>query len=193
MPLKRSRMRAAVGALIIAGSVAATAAAPASAATCPKQPTKKTFHWLNDFNEYYLAPGGEFEPGTPAWTYTGGAAPSSRSIVDFMDTGRSLYVPTGGTAASPSLCIDPSNVHLRLGADATGGSLKIEAITGGKTYALSTLSGYSYLMARISDYVPLATKLSIPAGSSKSVKLKITAVGAPWVLDTVSIDPRASR
>ena len=86
----------------------------ATANGCPAQSLSKPFAAWGDTNKYFLAPGGAFESGNAAWTLGGGAKVVSGNEpfkVHGSGDSRSLSIPQGGVATSPTLCVginDPS-------------------------------------------------------------------------------------
>src|SRR5215210_5608717 len=94
-------------ALLCAAAVALTptAASAATGAGCdPSQSVEQVFARWNDANWYRLAPGGDFEPGSTAWTLTGGARVAlgnAAQKVGGAGDAYSLLLPPGATATSP--------------------------------------------------------------------------------------------
>jgi hypothetical protein len=58
------------------------------------------FTQFGDYADYVLAPDGNFDNSVSGWQFAGGAR-----VVE-TDKGRSLQMPDGSTAISPSMCLD---------------------------------------------------------------------------------------
>lgn len=180
--------------LVLAAALAALAGltlpAAAAAAECAVVKTTQPYLWAGDAGWYFTAPGGTFQPGGTPWTPTGSAAPVAES---WRSAGNVvLQVPSASTATSPAFCVDAYRPHLRLDVRAIGryGSLRIEALRAGRApVVLATLSASTAPVWTLSPRVPLSVPLGIPAGSSESVRLRLTGVGTTWRADDVAIDP----
>lgn len=87
-----------------------------SAPSCDAQATSTPFtHWL-DYSSYTSLPGGSFEPGSAAWSATGGAgvaAGNESYAVAGAGDGSSLSIPAGGSATSPTVCVGLDHPTLR--------------------------------------------------------------------------------
>jgi len=176
----------------IAAAVALAVFPAAASAKCDTIATSKVFAALGDTNDYFLAPGGDFE-GKLEWktdgpvyqTWTHPALPAAGS------TG--LVMGPGGSATSPKICADELRPTLRFGAWAFRGlgTLKVEAIEdGGKVVLLGRVAGAS--VANISIATPVvsfATLLGVTLDQSKHVQLRLTAESGTWVADAVYVDP----
>jgi hypothetical protein len=120
--LRPRGLRAGLTALL---SALAVVAVPAAAqAACQSTPTTKPFRAFGDYNDYSLVPNGGFESGAGGWSL-------SRSAVTFGNEpwsvrapgdSKSLAIDAGGTAVSPTVCIDINRPTYRFFARRTGGS-----------------------------------------------------------------------
>jgi hypothetical protein len=184
-------MARALRAGVVAAVALAAFPAAASAAQCDKVATAKVFAPLGDYNDYFLAPGGDFE-GTLTWqrsgavtqTYTHPALPGAGS------TG--VVLGAGGSVTSPKLCADLLRPTLRFLAYARQGqgALKVEAIQdSGKVVLLGRLAGSQFATGNATGHVSFGTVLGIPVGGSKHVRLRLTAESGTWAADAVYIDP----
>jgi len=163
----------------------------ASAAQCDKVPTAKVFAPLGDTNDYFLAPGGDFEgqltwdrsgPVVQRWTHP--ALPSAGS------TG--LVIGAGGSVTSPKLCADLAHPTLRFLAYAFQGqgALRVDAVDEmGGAIVLGRLSGAAFASGAATDSVAFGTLLGIGLDDFKQVRLRLTAESGTWVADAVYIDP----
>jgi hypothetical protein len=180
-----------------AAALALTVAAPASPAllTCPGQQLSQAFlPWL-DLDQYTLAGDGGFEAGATGWSLSGGAAVVTGNEpwhVGAAADSRSLSLPAGAKAVSPSTCIGLLHPTTRLFARGSGGFLKVDAKV--------TLLGISTVVpvgvvtpgTSFAPTLPLLLLANLTAplsGSNAGVTLTFTAVGGTVVIDDVYIDP----
>ena len=71
----------------------------------------------NDTNPYFLLDGGSFESGAPAWSLSGGAnvaTPNEPWNVNGTGDRKSLGLPNGASATSPSVCVTVDSPSMRL-------------------------------------------------------------------------------
>jgi len=120
-----SRRVCALFAVFVLGAVAAPFAqagtSGSSGGSCPSSVVEHPFA-LDPFS-YYLVPGGTFENGAPGWQLNNGAR-----IVDGNSTfyahgageKKSLYLPSGSNAVSPSVCVGLLDAVVRLYAQNRG-------------------------------------------------------------------------
>jgi hypothetical protein len=120
-----SRRLCAVLAVFALGAVAAPLAqagtSGSSGGSCPSGVVEHPF--ALDPLSYYLVPGGTFENGAPGWQLNNGAR-----IVDGNSTfyahrageKKSLYLPSGSNAVSPSVCVGLLDAVVRLYAQNRG-------------------------------------------------------------------------
>jgi hypothetical protein len=106
-------------------SAVAVFVVPAAAqAACPSTPTTKPFQAFGDAHDYSLVPNGGFESGAAGWSLSG-AKPTfgneSWSVRAAGDS-KSLAIDAGGTAVSPTVCVDLSRPTYRFFARRTSGS-----------------------------------------------------------------------
>src|SRR6185436_17414223 len=68
-------------------------------------------------------PGGSFESGTPAWALAGGAKVTSGNesyYIHSKSDAKSLYMPSGSTATSQTMCFAAGDWHLRFVSKGSG-------------------------------------------------------------------------
>jgi len=102
---------------------------PASGCDSPS----KVFAPWGDYANYGLVPGGSFEADAPAWAMSGGAkvvAGNEPFYVRNARDKRSLYLPSGSSALSPTVCFELGDWHSRFFVrNVTGqGSLKVDVV-----------------------------------------------------------------
>jgi hypothetical protein len=117
-------LRRTVAACFTAGLAFAAFASPASAGIlvqsatdCNDNPIVQPFAQFGDRANYRLVRGGTFESGTTAWQLSGGAKVVSGNEsyrVNSAADGRSLVLPFGSRAVSPTVCVGLGEPTLRL-------------------------------------------------------------------------------
>ena len=120
MPLViHPRVRKTVGRIAALTCVAVFASSGAAfAAQCPTQSVKKKFSRWGDSSSYFLVPGGSFE-GTAAqvgWTLSGAdlTAGNEPFHLNSASDDQSLLINGGGSATSPTFCVDSTMQSVRL-------------------------------------------------------------------------------
>jgi len=195
----------------LAAAVAAFAPAPAHAdlldgllttadadvTTCDPSPSQAFKRWGDDAY-YALVPGGSFE-GANSWTLKNGAKVVSGNEPFYVrssgDT-RSLALPEGSSAISPTACFDFADWHARLFARKTSsdsGYIKVEVIVrsalGG---LLATLDGGTISANgewQPSPRIALLTCNVTNLVGTESIAFRFKAVGANFRIDDVYLDP----
>lgn len=158
----------------------------------------KPFERWGDSNNYLLVPGGSFESSAPEWALSGGAG-VVRGNEPFYVHGaaekRSLSLPAGSTALSPTVCFGLGDWHSRFfvrNAGSGQGSLKVDVVTKSLLGLVSILDGGSISASgvwspspRISlTFTNLCSLLGV-----KAVAFRFRAVGGSFQVDDVYLDP----
>jgi hypothetical protein len=172
------------------------------ATSCSTPPVTQAFQPWYDPAQYTLAPGGTFEPSAAPWALSGGAgvtAGNESFYVNSAGDSRSLSLPAGGSATSPTMCVGIQNPDLRVFVlnsgsaestlqvnvnyvDATGvaRSTSIAQLTGGSSWAPSV-------------QVPLfVNNFTLVPGSQTPVSFTFTPLGSDggtWKIDDAYVDP----
>lgn len=154
-----------------------------------------------DMNHYTLMPGGSFESGTPPWALSGGATIASGNETSYLNNrsdSRSLYLPAGGSAVTPTTCFALGDWHVRFmlkNVGASTGSVDVQVIVpsvvGG---LLSVLDGGTVHAGGAwtpSPRVELLLSNVTSLLGTRAVAFRFTAVGrgAAYQLDDVYLDP----
>ena len=201
-----SRMKRLLLTLTVAGATAFAAPAAhagllvADAQSCQAQSLSQPFLPWADPASYTLQPGGDFEPGSPAWDLTGGADSATVNepwnVTDEMD-GHSLLLTSGSSATSPSLCVGLVHPDVRFFTRASSGTavLKVEVLyldASGQTQSLTigVVSGNGAWsptapMPIVVNLLPL-----LPDGRTP-VAFRLTALSGSWKVDDFYVDPYA--
>jgi hypothetical protein len=218
-PALRALLGASAAALAFAAPAAAAPASgpeiqvtDASRSTCESPALGTPYAAIGDERSYVLAPGGSFDDAAaPGWQLAGGAELGSDAR-----QGGQLVLPVGGSAVSPSMCIDLDYPHLRFAHKVTsrhakGVEIRVDVVypqvegadwlqTGRVDPMASTPVGAGW---RVSPDVALRPELGGTDWGARDVALRFTAVkaagatetraaaGAEVRVDDVFIDPRA--
>jgi hypothetical protein len=201
-------------ALIAAGLAAAfVAPATASAATtvpvtttadsvasCTDPQVSPLLAEFGDPRSYFVAPGGDFEDGAAGWQLSGGALLGYGSDgLDIVGGTRSLRLPAGASAVSPSFCVDERFPSFRLTTAQLGlnkANLKVEVIHPGETDNVDKAGKVA--TAPISAW-GLTPDMAIDTQASgwHRIALRFTVDKADFLsdlrVDDVVVDPRLSR
>jgi hypothetical protein len=177
------------------------AAQAAGAPKCESQSLSQPFLKWGDANYYALAPGGDFESSTAAWTLSGGAQRVSGSE-PYGVTGSvgswSLALGAGAVAQSPFSCIEPNDRTFRLFARSEGkeSSVRVSVVyatfLGNIAIPVGTASGKSGWEPTAAFHTGVLIGALLSEGSAH-IALRFTAVSGGSRIDDVLIDPRMRR
>jgi hypothetical protein len=175
----------------IAAAVALAVFPAAASAKCDTVATSKVFAPLGDTNDYFLAPGGDFE-GQLQWTTSGSVVQRWTHPALPVAGSTGLVMGAGGSATSPKICADELRPTLRFGAWAQKGlgSLKVEAIEDdGTVVLLGRLFGAGFGQGGATPHVSFGKLLGVTFDDAKYVRLRLTVEAGLWVADAVYVDP----
>jgi hypothetical protein len=180
-------------------TVAATPASPV--ASCPPINAVQDMTALGDYNFYAPLSGGTFEGSTDGWTFNNAqVVPGNEpwNVVSSTDS-NSLNIAAGGSATSPTFCVDSTIPSFRFFAQSLGSGWR-SGLTVSAIYTLSNgQSGQAWITRLYSgDYTSweptpsLALGSQLPVGQTATVQLVFSAGwrGA-WNIDDVLLDPYA--
>jgi hypothetical protein len=193
---------------LIAATVAALVAVAFSAATaqaCPYTGAEQVFRPWGDLSFYVLAPDGGFESGGSGWSLSGGAKAVDGNESFYLNEAsdaKSLSLPAGSSALSPSICMSIDTPTFRLVARNSGdpGSyLRVEATYAllglVRTKTLSTVkAGPSWAPSQpMSAVLTLSTIVGTVIPSAIQIRITPVGSGGDWQVDDLYIDPFARR
>jgi hypothetical protein len=170
---------------------------------CPTKGAQVFAPW-NDFRSYYLAPNGGLESGSTGWSLSGDASVVSGNQPFFGSGKNSLSLPSGSRAVSPTTCIGPYALSLRMfGSDTRGtdGGAHVRVLWYGLLNRLLGTTDYN-TFAPGGKWAPTSSvdssggfNLLLPILGSTSARIEITPLGSgsAWRIDDVYVDPWASR
>jgi hypothetical protein len=147
---------------------------------------------------YALVPGGAFESGTPSWALSGGAkviAGNETFFVRSRSDARSLYLPSGGSALSPTVCFGLGDWHARFFVRnaGSGGSVKVDIVVKSLLGSVLSLLDGGYVTAGGTWTPSSRVRLTLTNLSSllgvRAVAFRFRASGGPFQIDDVYLDP----
>jgi hypothetical protein len=176
---------------------------PAAAqAACPTTPTTKPFKVLGDQNDYSLVPNGGFESGAGGWSLAGGRVVSGNESWSVRAAGdsKSLAIDSGGTAVSPTVCIDINRPTYRFFARRTSGSWGVLNLrvrwqdSSGRTNettiaALDSNFGTAWAASPTLNIASLLGLWNEDQDYSVQLVFDPENSGGSWAIDDVYVDP----
>jgi hypothetical protein len=164
---------------------------------CDDSALSQPFTQWADFNQYKLAPGGDFEGSLSGWSLQGGAAQASGSEsygVSGSAGASSLALPAGATATSPATCVNAAYPSFRLftRADTPGASVTVSVVYGTALGTLIIPVGLVTPGTSWQPTLPMLTGSAIPGllnGGDANVSLRFSARGGTVQIDDAYVDP----
>lgn len=152
------------------------------------------FQSWGDRSQYMLTPGGSFEESTTSWKLGGGAKVISGNEPYFIHgkaDSRSLYMPKGSTASTPTMCFAPGDWHMRF--VGTGyGQIRVAVTVNSLLGLVSILDGGTVTTNGTWKPSPkVALLLTNVTGllTTKAISLRFTATSGTSQIDDVYLDP----
>ena len=176
-----------------AGSANAGLLGTGSASYCSPY-TYTVFKPWGDVSYYMLTPGGSFEESTTSWKLSGGAKVVAGNEPYFLHAKgdrKSLYMPKGSTASTPTMCFAPGDWHMRF--VGTGyGQLRVAVTVNSLLGVVSILDGGTVSSNgtwKPSPKVGLLLTNVTSLLTTKAVSLRFTATSGNSQIDDVYLDP----
>ncbi|MGH2921807.1 MAG: hypothetical protein ACRDKU_07075 [Gaiellaceae bacterium] len=168
------------------------------ASVCETQASQPFAPW-GDRANYVLIPGGSFESGTTQWSLSGGATTfwgNEPYYVHGAQDGRSLVLPPGSSATTPSMCFAIGDWHARFFAVNNGvksSRLKVTVQVRSLLGVLSILDGGTVANSGVWEPSPriqllLSNVTSLLGTKAVSFRFAPTGLGL-WRIDDVYLDP----
>ena len=205
----RRALLAAITAVAMTGALAAPASAgilTASASDCGDETLSQPFAQFGDRANYKLVRNGAFETGTDGWTLRGGAKVVSGNEpwkVGGSSHGKSLVLPAGSTAISPTSCVGLAEPTVRFFVKKNRAPL----------LGISTLAVSVYVKTSLGLTVPVpvgvvlangqwkptppmlivANLLPLLPGDRTPVAFQFTPLLGDWQIDDLYVDPHRFR
>jgi hypothetical protein len=168
-----------------------------SDASCPTVAASQLLTDFGDLNYYAPLDEGTFEGSTDDWTLNDATVVNDNEpwhVVSSTDS-QSLSVASGGSATSPSVCIDSRFPSFRFFAESSSGGEKSRLyvsvqLTDAQGNTVST-NAYS-LHARGYSSWALSPSFAFDAGSATvSAQIEFSTTHGSWRIDDVLLDPYA--
>ncbi len=189
-------------ALMVTAGSAHASGLTVNAANCPTVQDSQAFLAWGDPSEYFLAPDGNFANSGASWTLTGGAGAiaggDGYSLGANPVSTRSLALPNGSSATTPSICVGINSPTVRFVAQNTGAptsTLEVSATVDTTTGLNVTLPiGDISAAGTWSPTLPLpvvANLLPLLPGNETPITFTFTpqGQGGHWQIDDLFVDP----
>jgi hypothetical protein len=199
--LRQLATSAALSSLALGGS-AAVGASPAQASvinlgSCDNSPLSQPFLPWADSSPYKLVPGGDFEGPAAGWSLSGPAAVvagSEPAGVTGSVGKSSLSLPAGGSAQSPTTCVDAAYPSFRFFARTgqIGSLLAVSVVYQTLLGQTSVPVGLVTLSNGWSPTLPMLTASAVGgllSGGTAPVALRFTELTGSSQIDDVYVDP----
>lgn len=163
------------------------------AAYCDPNKTQVFKPWA-DSSYYMLTPGGSFESGAPSWSLTGGAkiVPGNESFfLNSKTDSKSLYMPAGSTATTPTMCFAAGDWHMRFVGKGSG-RVRVTVMVPSLVGLVSILDGGTVKFGSTWSPSPKVSLLLTNVGgllTTKAIALRFTATDGAVQLDDAYLDP----
>jgi hypothetical protein len=176
-----------------------------SAKSCDSEQFSQPFSRWGDRAAYTPVPGGGFEAGQQGWTLSGGAKVMSGNEpfkVGSAGDSRSLYIPPGGVATSPSICVglqEPTVRWLQKSNSLLGltGAMTVTVLTETSLgVVVETPVGAGLLSNSWTPSLPgviLTNLLPLLPNNKTAVAFRFRAITGSWNVDDVYVDPYQRR
>jgi hypothetical protein len=154
----------------------------------------KAFQPWGDSANYMLMPGGSFEDGTPSWALTGGAKTVSGNESFFLNSKydkKSLYMPSGSTATTPTMCFAAGDWHLRF-VNKGSGQVRVTVMVNSLLGLVSVLDGGTVRPGATWTPSPRVGLLLSNVGgllTTKAIAFRFAASGGTSQIDDAYLDP----
>ena len=134
-----------------------------------------------------------FESGTNGWSLSGGAYVGSGNEPWYTNGwgSRSLTLPPGASATSPSFCINLLDPAVRMFTrGSNGGTLQIQVVFRGLTGNITGIFNYDDEngSGAWSPSDRVSSQLALPLLTS-SAQIRVTAASGTWQVDDAFVDP----
>jgi hypothetical protein len=160
----------------------------------------KVFAPWGDQDNYLLVPGGAFESGHPGWSMSGGARVVSENepfFVRSQSDRNSLYLPSGSSALSPTVCFGLGDWHSRFfvrNVGSSSGSLRVDVVVKSLLGLVSLLDGGSVSGSGVWAPSPrigltLTNLCSLLGVRAVAFRFRTVGRGAAFQVDDVYLDP----
>ena len=164
-----------------------------AAGYCDPNVAKKFAPW-GDSAYYMLTPGGSFEYGAPSWKLERGAKIVSGNESFYLNSNadtKSLYMPSGSSAITPTMCFQAGDWHMRFVGKGSG-KIRVTIMVPSLLGLVSVLDGGTVRPGGTWAPSPKVSLLLTNVGgllTTKAIALKFTATDGTSQIDDVYLDP----
>lgn len=180
----------------------------ASAPNCDNGAVSQPFAQWGDDNNYFLAPGGNFEGSVDGWALNGARVVADQEPWRVAgDAGtKALQIPDGRSVVTPTMCVGLEHPTMRFFAHRSGGGLlgaasqlvvtartetSLGLVVDVPVGTITTLTNGTR-WNKTTQQIVLTSLLPLLPGEHTPIQFRFTAVGTvDWVIDDVYVDPRA--
>ena len=199
LPFRLALTLALLGAAFAAPPAGAGLLSTGAASTCETEASKPFQPW-SDYANYVLIPGGAFEGSAPGWTLKGGAAIASGNEPFYVRSAadqNSLYLPSGSSALSPTVCFGLGDWHARFFVRNVGsaqGSLRVDVAVKSLLGLVSILDGGTVRGTGVWTPSPrigltFTNLCSLLGVRAVAFRFRTVGSGAAFQVDDVYLDP----
>lgn len=151
------------------------------------------FQQFGDKHAYYPFSNNGFESGANGWSLSGGAYVGSGNEPWYTNGwgSRSLTLPPGASATSPSFCINLLDPSVRMFTRGSrGGNLQIQVVFRGLTGNITGIFNFADQdgSGAWSPSDRVSSSLALPLLTS-SAQIRVTAASGTWQVDDAFVDP----
>jgi hypothetical protein len=164
-----------------------------SASYCDPNTATVFMPW-GDGSNYMLTPGGSFEESSTLWKLSGGAKVVSGNDPYYLrskNDKRSLYMPSGSSATTPTMCFAAGDWHMRFVTTGSG-QVRVTVMVDSLLGLVSVLDGGTVSPSGTWKPSPKVGLLLTNVGgllTTKAIALRFTASSGAVQLDDVYLDP----
>jgi len=186
---------------LVAPGAASAGLLVASAPNCAAQTLSQPFlPWL-DPAYYTLVPGGSFEAGTPSWSRSGASVASGNETfyVGSKSDSKSLSIPAGASATSPTMCVGIGHPTIRFFSKRTAGlpllstlSVKVQfedALGNVQTLPIGAPLSLTSSWTLSAPLPVVANLLPLLPNDMTPVRFRFSSAGGSFRIDDVYVDP----
>jgi hypothetical protein len=154
----------------------------------------QAFRPWSDSSYYMLTPGGSFESGAPGWALAGGAKVVSGNETYYLHSksdAKSLYLPSGSSATTPTMCFAAGDWHMRFVGKGSG-NVHVTVMVNSLLGLVSVLDGGNVSTTGTWQPSPRVSLLLSNVGgllTTKAISLRFTASNGSSQIDDVYLDP----
>ena len=179
----------------------------ASAPNCDNGAVSQPFAQWGDHNNYFLAPGGDFEGSLDGWGLGSADVIADQEPWHVNGGGsKALRIDNGRSVTTPTMCVGIEHPTMRFFAHRSGGGLLAATSQLLVTARTETSLGITVDVPvgtittltngtkwnKTTQQIVLTSLLPLLPGEHTPIQFRFTAVGtADWVIDDVYVDPRA--